>query len=119
LDENILQSKDLENFLNILRSSQEKYNIHYENVNKCDKEQNNIVHDFELLDLKYSGRAKLGTKLTKLRKERRHSKDIVELTSETVQFYKDNGMFIKKLEKLLGDLRKKEKNMETRIYIRR
>lgn len=115
----IMHSKDLENFLNLFRSSEEQYNIHFENVNKCDKEQQNILHDFELLDLNYKNRAKLGTRLKNLRMERRNSKDTVELTKDIVQFYKDNKAFIGKLERLLGDLRKKENELENRVYRRR
>jgi len=118
-NDKIMHSKDLENFLSILRSTEEQHNIHYDNVGKCDKEQNNIVHDFELLELNYKDRAKLGTWLTKLRKERRFSKDTVEMAVDVVQFCKDNKQFIQKLEKLLGDLRKKEKDIENRVYIRR
>ena len=117
-NDKIMHSKDLENFLSLLRSSEEQHNIHFENVGKCNEEQNNIVHDFED-NPSYKVRGKLGTRLTNLRKERRFSKDTVELTEEVVQFCKDNGQFIRKLEKLLGDLRRKEKNLETRVYSRR
>ena len=118
-NDNIIHSKDLESFLSLLRSTEEQHNIHYDNVGKYDKEQNNVVHDFELLELNYKDRAKLGTWLTKLRKERRFSKDTVEMAVDVVQFCKDNKQFIQKLEKLLGDLRKKEKDIENRVYIRR
>lgn len=118
-NDKIMHSKDLEAFLSLLRSTEEQFNIHFENVGKCDKEQQNLLHDFELLDLDYKSRAKLGTKLTKLRKERRFSKDTVETTKDVVQFCKDNRQFIQKLEKLLGDTRKKEKDLENRVYNRR
>jgi len=118
-NDKIMHSKDLENFLSLLRATEEQFNIHFENVGKCNEEQNNIVHDFEFPKPNYKQRGKLGTRLTNLREERRYSKDTVELTEEVVQFCKDNGQFIKKLEKLLGDLRRKEKNLETRVYNRR
>lgn len=118
-NDKIMHSKDLETFLSLLRSTEEQYNIHFDNVNKCDKEQQNLLHDFELLDLNYNQRAKKATELKKTRLERRHSKDIVEMTSEVVQFCKDNRQFIQKMERLLGDLRKKEKDLENRVYRRR
>lgn len=118
-NDKIMRSKDLETFLSLLRSTEEQYNIHFENVNKCDKEQQNLLHDFELLDLGYNQRAKKATELKKLRLERRHSKDTVEITSMVVQFCKDNRQFIQKMERLLGDLRKKENELENRVYKRR
>ena len=114
----IMHSKDLENFLSLLRSTEEQHNIHYENVGKYNNEQQNILHDFEN-EPSYQERAKLGTKLTKLRYERRISKDTVELTKDIVQFCKENKAFIGKLERLLGDLRKKENELENRVYKRR
>lgn len=114
----IMHSKDLENFLNLLRGTEEQHNIHYENVGKCNNEQQNILHDFEN-EPSYQERAKLGTQLTKLRYERRVSKDTVELTKDIVQFCKENKAFIGKLERLLGDLRKKENELENRVYRRR
>lgn len=115
----IMHSKDLETFLNLFRSTEEQYNIHYDNVNKCDKEQQNILHDFEFPKPNYKERGKLGTQLTNLRDERRVSKDSVELTKDIVQFCKDNKAFIDKLKRLLGDLRKKENELENRVYRRR
>lgn len=113
-----MHSKDLENFLNLFRSTEEQHNIHYENVGKCNNEQQNILHDFEN-ETSYQERGKLGTQLTKLRYERRISKDTVELTKDIVQFCKDNKAFISKLERLLGDLRKRENELENRVYRRR
>ena len=118
-NDKIMRSKDLETFLSLLRSTEEQHNIHFDNVNKCDKEQQNLLHDFELLDLNYNQRAKKATELKKTRLERRHSKDTVEMTSIVVQFCKDNRQFVQKLERLLGDLRKKEKDLENRVYRRR
>lgn len=118
-NDKIMNSKDLETFLNLLRSTEEQHNIHYDNVNKCDREQQNLLHDFELLDLDYKQRAKKATELKKTRLERRHSKDTVEITSMVVQFCKDNRQFIQKMERLLGDLRKKENELENRVYKRR
>lgn len=114
----IMHSKDLENFLNLLRGTEEQHNIHYENVGKYNNEQQNILHDFEN-EPSYPERGKLGTQLTKLRYERRISKDTVELTKDIVQFCKDNKAFISKLERLLGDLRKRENELENRVYRRR
>lgn len=114
----IMHSKDLENFLSLLRSSEEQHNIHFENVGKCNNEQQNILHDFED-ETNYQERGKLGTQLANLRKERRMSKDTVELTRDVVQFCKGNKAFIGKLERLLGDLRKKENELENRVYRRR
>ena len=56
-----MHSKDLELFLNLLRSTEEQSNIHFENVDKCNNEQNNIVHDFEEGPT-YQERGKLGTR---------------------------------------------------------
>ena len=112
-------SKGIEDFLNFLRDSENEYNYHHENVNKCDKEQQNILHEFEIPVPNYKQRGKLGTQLTKLRLERRDSKDTVELTKDIVSFYSENKPVIKKLERILGDIRKYENFMETRTYKQR
>jgi hypothetical protein len=54
-----------------------------------------------------------------MRHERRASKDTIEFTRDILNFYNENKPIIKKLERILGDIRKYESFMETRTYKKR
>ena len=62
--------------------------------------------------------AKLAKQLKELRKQRRIAKDNINVTNPIIEWLdsKENQMVIKSLERLLGDLRKIEKNTKNRIY---
>lgn len=112
-------SQELENFLNFLRDCEALNHIAYDNLAKCEKEQQNLLHELELDGLNYKERAKVATKISKMRHERRGSKDSIELTRDILNFYNENKPVIKKLERILGDIRKYESFMKTRTYKKR
>lgn len=75
-------SQEIENFLNFLRDCEALNHIAYDNLTKCEKEQQNLLHELELDGLNYKERAKVATKISKMRHERRASKDSIELTRD-------------------------------------
>lgn len=61
-------------------------------------------------------RNKIATQLKKLRNERRKHKEMVELHKELISFINDNQSQVKRLEKILGNMRKIEETQGKRQY---
>ena len=98
-----------------MKQAQLDYEWHYEIVGKKEKETGDLLHELELAK-KYEDRVKAVPKLTKVRKERRVSKDIVENTEPIVDYFEVNKKFLNGLAQLLGEIRKVEKKHNGRIY---
>lgn len=112
-------SYNVESFLNFLREAEELYKISYDKVNELDKLTQDYLHDIELGDFDYKGRAKIATKLKEIRQARRKYKDAtltLQPVKEWVQLHKGT---INELQQLLGKVRKEEKALTNRIYIRK
>ncbi len=106
----------IENFLNLLRRS---VGITLSSRNLMEDENKrtqDYLHKLELDNLNYKERAKLSTKLMENRKLRRKYKDEYEENLPISEFVEVNKQFIKKLEQLLGEIRKVEKYHENRQY---
>lgn len=80
------------------------------------KKTQDYLHKIELENLNYKERAKLSTKLMENRKLRRKYKDEYEELSPLSNFVAENKVFIRKLEQLLGEVRKVEKYHTNRQY---
>ena len=98
-----------------LKQCQLDYDWHFDNVNKKDKETQDLLHQIEL-GATYDERIKATPKLTQVRRERRISKDIVENTESIIKFVEENKKVINKLSQLLGDIRKVERSHHGRVY---
>lgn len=112
-------SYNIESFLNFLREAEELYKTSYDKVNELDKLTQDYLHDIELGDFNYKGRAKIATKLKETRQARRKYKDAtltLQPVKEWVQLHKGT---INELQQLLGKVRKEEKALTNRIYIRK
>ena len=112
-------SYNIESFLNFLREAEEIYRTSYDKVNELDKLTQDYLHDIELGDFDYKGRAKIATKLKETRQARRKYKDVtltLQPVKEWVQLHKGT---INELQQLLGKVRKEEKALTNRIYIRK
>lgn len=112
-------SYNIESFLNFIRDAEELYKTSYDKVNELDKLTQDYLHDIELGDFDYRGRAKIATKLKETRQARRKYKDItvtLQPVKEWVQLHKGT---INELQQLLGKVRKEEKALTNRIYIRK
>ncbi len=80
------------------------------------KKTQDYLHKIELENLNYKERAKLSTKLMENRKLRRKYKDEYEELLPLSNFVAENKVFIRKLEQLLGEVRKVEKYHTNRQY---
>ena len=112
-------SYNIESFLNFLREAEEIYKTSYDKVNELDKLTQDYLHDIELGDFDYKGRAKIATKLKETRQARRKYKDVtltLQPVKEWVQLHKGT---INELQQTLGKVRKEEKALTNRIYIRK
>lgn len=114
----ILTPKDLEIFLNKLRNTTEQFNISFSAVGKFDNKQVDLLHEIEFED-NYNKRIKLVTQLHRLRNDRRQAKDMVQVCEVVTDFTEQNKAFIKKLEQLLGKMRKNEECIKNRTYRKR
>ena len=109
-------STDLEKFLEFLREVKEKTNIALTIESEKEAETQDILHNIELSEHGYHEYAKLSKKLRDIRQDRRKAKNIIEISSPIVDWTENNKQVIKSLEKLLGELRKIEKTIESRQY---
>lgn len=112
-------SYNIESFLNFLREAEKLYRTSYDKVNELDKLTQDYLHDIELGDFDYKGRAKIATKLKETRQARRKYKDVtltLQPVTEWIQIHKGT---INELQQLLGKVRKEEKALTNRIYIRK
>lgn len=73
------------------------------------------MHQFELGPAKERG--KFGTMIARIRKDRRVYKDFVDVHERLYKYIKEDPNFktvYRQLEQILGDIRKNEKNLESK-----
>ena len=89
-----------------------------EEIARLDKLTQDYLHMLELNHLNYKERAKVATKLSKCRQERRRAKDITDITAPLVDFFQtDKGKIaLNNLKEVLGQTRKTERLMSVRSY---
>jgi hypothetical protein len=109
-----MYSIEIERFIKFIKQCQSDYKFHYENVGKRDKDKGDLEHQLELGSAKERG--KTTTKIVKVLKERRTSKDMVELTEPIAKFADENKKTIDQLTQVLGQIRKVEKYHGDRSY---
>ena len=110
-------SEYISEFLNFTRDLHALFDFHYGAVNDCDCACGDLKHQIELGP--YKDRNKAATDFKKVLQKRRIHKDFVDVNSELVKYFKDPE-FVKvyrRLEQLLGAVRKQEKYVEgQRVY---
>lgn len=111
-------SNGLDDFLKYLRECQQLNRVSIAEEQEINGNIQDILHILEFEDKDYHSMAKLAKQLKELRKQRRIAKDNINVTNPIIEWLdsKENQMVIKSLERLLGDLRKIEKNTKNRIY---
>lgn len=110
------ESERLSNVLADARSIKSQYEFSYNKINELDLLQNDLVHKIEFKDKTARERSKTSTRLKKCRDDRRNHKENVELLKELIEFIDGNQQLIKKLEKILGNMRKIEETQGKRSY---
>ena len=115
------RSEQLTELLNYLDQSLKDHRYHFDNVHLKDKEKQDFLHALELEELSYHEGARLAIKISKSRRERRDSKDAVEVLEPLVEYLesKDGARSLNQLKHVLGKMRQKEKNQQTRTYNKR
>lgn len=109
----------LEKFLDFIRSAENIYKEAYEKVHEMDQLTQDYLHDIELGGFDYKGRAKIATKLKEARKIRRVNKDITIPLRPVRDWVITHRGTINELQQLLGEVRKEEKALNNRFYIRK
>ena len=116
-----LPSDYISNFLNFIKGVDMDYVDALDGLNVQDKLTQDYLHSLELDNLKCAERSKIATKLAQNRKERRYYKDKIEIYQPIIDFLDDdkNKKVSRKLEQVLGQVRKQEKIHKNRFYIPR
>lgn len=111
----------ISDFIEMMKDASKDYAWNYEQVNRMDRLTQDYLHKLELGDLDYKERAKVATQLAQCRRSRRACKDTVEVLEPLVRFLEsDKGKNLYNLvREVLGQTRKVEGRMETRVYVPR
>lgn len=112
----MLVSEHIADFLNYIRSSKTCFHIAETTDEDTSKKTQDILHALELQHCNYHERAKLATELVCIRQERRDAKDVMATVEPLIDWAKNNEAAIRSLEKVLGEIRKVEKSIESRTY---
>ena len=111
-----MTSQGIEAFLSYLRETEKRYHMAELDEQEANDETQDILHSLELQDHDYHDFARLSKELRGVRQKRRAAKDTMSETAPVLDWIDANRSTIKSLERLLGDVRKAEKNTENRIY---
>ncbi len=109
-------SKDLERFLDFLKSAESQLDQAMAGQQEADAETQDILHSLELEKHSYHEMAALSRKLAEVRQTRRQNKDIVAQLTPVVEWTRENDAAVRSLQRLLGDLRKVERSTQNRFY---
>ena len=109
-------SKDLERFLDSLKSAESQLDQATAGQQEAEAETQDILHSLELEKHSYHEMAALSRKLAEVRQARRQNKDIVAQLTPVVEWTRENDAAVRSLQRLLGDLRKVERSTQNRFY---
>ena len=109
-------SKELERFLDFLKSAESQLDQAMAGQQEADAETQDILHSLELEKHSYHEMAALSRKLAEVRQTRRQNKDIVAQLTPVVEWTRENDAAVRSLQRLLGDLRKVERSTQNRFY---
>ena len=105
-------SEDISNFLSFTRALTAEFESTKSEIQRKEDETQDILHQFEFGLAR--DRSKFATRLAKIRRERRELKDFIDVNESVASYLKDPE-FVKvyrRLEQLLGEVRKQEKYVE-------
>lgn len=112
-------SEVIESFLNYIKNQKEEYNLNLQGLDEEQKITQDILHKLELEKLEYKEQCKLMTILKKNRRNRRRHKDAIEELQPLIDFFNssEGNKLLKKMNDVLGSIRKVENYHNRRIYI--
>ncbi len=111
-----MTSGAIEAFLAFLRECEQRYHMAEADEQEANDEIQDILHSLELEEHEYREFAQMGKELKTARRRRRAAKDTMSETAPVLNWVEENRPVVKGLERLLGDVRKVERNAENRIY---
>ena len=111
-------SEEITRFASSIKDAKSLYSYAVEREKDLENEQQDILHYIEFNILTYRQRAKISSILSKIRRERRHMKNICEKYEIIVKFFDspESKKFMNDLGQVLGKVRKTEKTQNERIY---
>ena len=105
-------SKELEQFLDFVNNAESLMDQAIAGQQEAEAETQDILHALELENHSYHEAASLA----KVRQTRRQEKDIVAQLAPVVEWLKENDVAVRRLQRVLGELRKVERNTQNRFY---
>lgn len=115
-DHKPMVSHGIKIFLNYLRETEQQFCMAEQTEREANDATQDILHWFELYNFRGIEAVKMAHKLREIRHQRREAKDVAWLTSPVVDWIQRHRAEIKELERLLGEVRKRERRTENRIY---
>ena len=112
-------SNKIENFLSFCRECVDANRRAAITEMDADNQIQDILHNIELNENYPDDYILQGLALKNIRKDSRVAKDVIRITYPVVQWVNQNQKTINELEKLLGAVRKAEKNTVGRMYSNR
>ena len=109
-------SERLSALLSEIREIQNLYAFSQGRIDDLELLQSDLLHKIEFNAKTAQERNKIATQLKKMRTERRKNKEAVELYKELIVFISDNQSQVKRLERILGNIRKIEEMQSNRQY---
>lgn len=111
-----MTSENIDIFLSFLRECEQKYHIAEADEQEANNLTQDILHSLELEEHDYHEYARLSKELKEVRQKRRNAMDLQSVMTPILIWMDTNKTTVKSLEKLLGEVRKAERNTENRIY---
>lgn len=99
-----------------IRDIPKRYSDNLEHITKLEKEENDLLHYIELVNLNAVEGFKAYKELQKVRKERRVYKDENELLKHVQPVLSNMKGQLRLLDNAIGNVRQTEKHLENRIY---
>ncbi len=114
-----LYSETISGFLAFLREAAEQCHMAAAEEQLASDETQDILHRLELHNGTYAEDTQLAALLREIRRRRRQAKDTWELAYLISLWAEGEKKAVRKLERLLGDIRKIENHHEERFYANR
>lgn len=109
-------SQGIEAFLNYLRDTEQQLKMAEQTEKEANDATQDILHWFELYDFRGLEAVKMAHKLREIRHQRREAKDLEYVTSPLIEWINGHQSIVKGLERVLGEVRKRERKTENRTY---
>lgn len=114
-----MTSEDISGFQKLLEEAERDYRNAQSEIDFCEKKQQDILHDMELVEHRYHEIAHLGVELTDIRRRRRAAKNTMDTLSPLLKWKQENSSALNRLQITIGQMRKVEDKQQHQVYYRR